>query len=822
LSALNPDDIRRIGPWPVKKLIGQGGFSWVFEVEDENLGVPRALKMLKPEAALNDQFERFLKEARLLSRLKDPHLVTIYALDRDVETGCHYYVMEYLSGTDLAHVLRDEGALPWKRAVPIFLGALQGLAKLHQVTPKPIVHRDIAPANIQITAEGEVKLLDLGIARVARAADDTMHGTDLTGQHGFIGRPKYASPEQLGQRELGPASDVFSMGLSLFEAIEGRHPYADLPDIQTLQYTDILMYYGRLSAGRNEITLAFHKTPRALREVIRKAVRVRAADRYRDAGEMREALARAVEHPEPGPLAGVLRVAAALAVVSLIGVGGWWAWERMPVEPVGDTATEAAKPPVEEAQPPPTTTTPPVVAREEPRPAGPTREDAERERGLAQAVKQSLDEKRAAKTVDEDDARTGAQMLAEAEGLFESGDWKEAMKGYRAAASFMRNIRTVAPPPPPETEGLSDALAQAGSARSAALAAAADRQASRDFEAADDKLTRAQSLPPAQGAEALKLAADARQGFERATKVSATLLADAQQARDRAEAASRKLPSPGSCSGLESDARTKACQAARAAFERGDAALAQKDGAQARTQFNVASARYDEAIRPTENQAPTLTLAGGGGEIELGQSRVIRARASDSEDGDATVTFTLTSPSGARETHEGTSLTIEGREAGTYRIAAVARDSEGKESAQKTVAVAVREVRQESPPQKPTEDAPPEVASTGDVQRSAKGLLSEYQSALQSRDIDAVARVWKMNPKERQVIESLFDGYEKVSAAIVFREARGVGDDQMEVRFTQQISGWTPDGLVPLGGGNLRGKAVRRSGGWQFTELPRE
>src|SRR3990172_458106 len=104
---IQPEQIQRVGRWPVRRFIGAGGFSLVFEVEDEKLRVRRALKLLKPEAAEGEGFKRFWREARILASLDDSHLVRIYELDRDSETGLDFYVMELLTGRDLAKILKE-------------------------------------------------------------------------------------------------------------------------------------------------------------------------------------------------------------------------------------------------------------------------------------------------------------------------------------------------------------------------------------------------------------------------------------------------------------------------------------------------------------------------------------------------------------------------------------------------------------------------------------------------------------------------------------------------------------------------------------------
>ncbi len=343
-SRIDPSEIRRVGQWPVLGMVGQGGFSWVFLVEHPRLDQKRALKMLKPEASVGEGYKRFWREARLLAAINDEHLVHIYELDRDPETGLDYYVMELLDGRDLAKVIAavrsgQEPAPPLKAIGDQFIGALKGLAKLHAQRPT-IVHRDVKPSNIQITKSGKVKILDLGIARVIRQGDETVDpGSELTTFQGFMGTWNYASPEQLRGDELGPASDVFSLALCLFQALEhGRHVYDDIDDLRTASSSSgaenrlqrAMAWYAKLDATGRELPIEFQSTPRALQTVIRKALRIQPGDRFADAGEMLEAVRRAVDpppgpgpKPEPKPWARAASVvlAISLAVAGLL----WWA-----------------------------------------------------------------------------------------------------------------------------------------------------------------------------------------------------------------------------------------------------------------------------------------------------------------------------------------------------------------------------------------------------------------------------------------------------------------------------------------------------------------
>ena len=366
-SRIDPSEIRRIGRWPVLGMVGQGGFSWIFLVEN-NLGQQRALKMLQPHASVGEGYKRFWREARILAAIEDEHLVRIFEFDRDPATGLDYYVMELLPGRDLAKLIAavrrgQESAPPVEAVGELFIGALQGLAKLHAQRPA-IVHRDVKPSNIQITEPGKAKILDLGIARVARQGDETVDpGSELTTFQGFMGTVKYASPEQLRGDELGPASDVFSLALCLFQGLEhGRHVYDDIGDLRTasssagVDFQRALAWYAKLDATGRELPIEFQSTPKALQTVIRKALRIQPGDRFADAGEMLEAVRRAVVGPSPAPSPKPgprLPVGAAAAVLAIgLAAAGllWWApWEEHRRPPMAEVAPPTVVDPVHEA-----------------------------------------------------------------------------------------------------------------------------------------------------------------------------------------------------------------------------------------------------------------------------------------------------------------------------------------------------------------------------------------------------------------------------------------------------------------------------------------
>jgi serine/threonine protein kinase len=311
---VNPTEITQVGPYPVRRFISEGGMAWVFEVTDPKFNARRALKMLKPEAAGGEQFRRFEAEARVLARIDHPNLVTIYDFGVDEATGCYYYTMTYVDGPNLG----QKGVLPPEEAIPVFLDVLAGLAQLHD---SDIVHRDIKPANILLTRDGRALLADLGIAR-------TQEQTGMTRTGMAIGTVIYMSPEQARGKPVGPASDVFSVGLSLYQVLCGRTVYDDVSELDVTSGNDVLLYIGSLVHSNRELRIKFpDSVPAPVRDVILRCCRFDAGERYPDARAVHGALIDALETLEAPPQARVPWVpivGAGTLLVAALAVAMWW------------------------------------------------------------------------------------------------------------------------------------------------------------------------------------------------------------------------------------------------------------------------------------------------------------------------------------------------------------------------------------------------------------------------------------------------------------------------------------------------------------------
>ncbi len=269
------------------RLLGQGGMGAVYEGRNASTLKRCAVKVLVSAelASSGEAVKRFFREARASSVLESDHIVQIFDSGSDPKTGFPYMVMELLTGQDLEHTLRDKGALQPLVAAKLVLQAAMGLAKAHD---QQTVHRDIKPANIYLTRResGElvVKILDFGIAKVKMEKfSETSAG--LTRDGSMLGTPLYMSPEQAkGAPNIDVRSDVWSLGIVLYELLSGALPYADANSLGELMVAIITA----------DLPLLQDKAPWVppeLAEITHRAISRDINRRFQSAGELRDALA---------------------------------------------------------------------------------------------------------------------------------------------------------------------------------------------------------------------------------------------------------------------------------------------------------------------------------------------------------------------------------------------------------------------------------------------------------------------------------------------------------------------------------------------------
>jgi serine/threonine-protein kinase len=201
--------------YELEELVGSGGMSDVFRARDNQLDRRVAIKVLHERYADDPEYlARFRTEARSVARLSHPNIVTV--IDRGVDDGRQYIVFEHVDGENLKELVQRSGRLPVRRAVELALAVADGLAFAHQ---EGLVHRDVKPQNVLLSREGEVKVTDFGIARSL----EVEHGVTQTGT--VLGTGEYLAPEQASGKPVSPATDVYSLGVVLWEMLAGEVPF---------------------------------------------------------------------------------------------------------------------------------------------------------------------------------------------------------------------------------------------------------------------------------------------------------------------------------------------------------------------------------------------------------------------------------------------------------------------------------------------------------------------------------------------------------------------------------------------------------------------
>ncbi|MBN8610322.1 MAG: serine/threonine protein kinase [Deltaproteobacteria bacterium] len=209
------------GRYRILDVLGEGGMGTVYRAEQPALHRRVALKVVRPELSSDaSMIARFEREAYASSRITSPHVVVVHDFGR-AESGLLYLVMELLEGESLATCLEREGSLPVPEALRICRDVARALEVAHGAG---IVHRDLKPDNVFLTTQGDVKVLDFGIARIVEGpGGPTVGNATMTGM--IVGTPVYMSPEAISRAPVGPATDLYALGVMLFELLSGQPPF---------------------------------------------------------------------------------------------------------------------------------------------------------------------------------------------------------------------------------------------------------------------------------------------------------------------------------------------------------------------------------------------------------------------------------------------------------------------------------------------------------------------------------------------------------------------------------------------------------------------
>ena len=280
----------------VTKAIGSGGMGEVYLGEDTRLKRSVAIKILPLALATQpDRCERFEHEAQAVAVLNHPNIVTVYSVEQAGDT--HFLTMEYVDGHTLADLL-PKGGLPLKRLLSIARQIVDAIIAAHD---RGIVHRDLKPANVMIDAKGRVKVLDFGLAKLRDAAEPALDGSmptrELSREGTIVGTVAYMSPEQAEGKSLDERSDLFSLGVLLYEMATGGRPFAGDTSLSVL--TSILRDTPRPLTDLNP------ELPRDFARIVRHCLAKDPERRYQSAKDLRNDLEELQQAPDSGDFSAV-------------------------------------------------------------------------------------------------------------------------------------------------------------------------------------------------------------------------------------------------------------------------------------------------------------------------------------------------------------------------------------------------------------------------------------------------------------------------------------------------------------------------------------
>lgn len=258
--------ISQLGRYEIVGELGQGAMGIVYKAKDPLIDRTVAIKTISLNLALEEKEEyeaRFYQEAKAAGRLSHPNIVTIYDVGKSGDVA--YIAMEFLQGRELRDILNEDPHLPIDQVLDIAMQLAQGLAYAHE---HGIVHRDVKPSNIMVIRDGHVKITDFGIARMASSSVRTQTGM-------VLGSPKYMSPEQVMGKAIDQRSDIFSLGVMLYEMLTGQAPFNG-------ENVNAIMYQTLNAIPTSPSTLN-PAVPEMANFILAKALAKKLEDRYQNA-----------------------------------------------------------------------------------------------------------------------------------------------------------------------------------------------------------------------------------------------------------------------------------------------------------------------------------------------------------------------------------------------------------------------------------------------------------------------------------------------------------------------------------------------------------
>jgi predicted Ser/Thr protein kinase len=310
--------------YEIEDLLGKGGMGVVYRARDSRLDRPVALKVLKPELVADvERRQRFLREARSAAAVTHPAIAQIY--DVDEQDGKIFIAMEFVEGKTLRQLVTDQ-ELDLQSSIQIAIQVADGLSKAHD---KGIVHRDIKSDNIMVTPDGHAKILDFGLAKLLTPAGSDGHSGATTAQAETVAQTQigmvlgtiaYMSPEQARGKDVDQTSDVFSMGIVLYEMATGELPFkgdSPLDTMHAIAFEEV-----------QPVTVIRKHLPSDLHRIVTRCLRKKSADRYPDARALADDLKRLKHDMDSG-------IRRSEPLRERLHRGGAWIKDAMPVGPLG-------------------------------------------------------------------------------------------------------------------------------------------------------------------------------------------------------------------------------------------------------------------------------------------------------------------------------------------------------------------------------------------------------------------------------------------------------------------------------------------------------